>query len=210
MRYELKYNPLVLSFDDCIGIIRGHPGSFRSLHPDRQVNNIYLDSPDLDCFNDNVSGVSRRKKYRIRWYGDDFDSIHKPQLELKWKENQLGGKVTSRMSNFSMMDQRQVVQSMAKQGLIPPHYGAVSTNSYTRSYFQSMDGCFRVTIDHNLVFGNFFSGPGSPSTRCDRIIVELKYDQGLDDEAERIRQFLPFQRTRFSKYVHGLLTVLGV
>ena len=93
-RYELKYHLTAYSVAHCTQVVLQHPASFQKAFPDRQVNNIYFDTPELTSFLNNVDGISERKKYRIRWYGEDFDQIDQPVLEQKIKENQLGSKVS--------------------------------------------------------------------------------------------------------------------
>ena len=51
-------------------IVKSHPALFSEIHQGRYVNNIYFDSANLDHYFDNVDGVSRRGKIRVRWYGD--------------------------------------------------------------------------------------------------------------------------------------------
>lgn len=69
-RYERKFPLAELGQADLEPFLRMHPLAFREVYAPRQVNNIYLDSPDLRCFHDNVAGASQRFKPRLRWYGE--------------------------------------------------------------------------------------------------------------------------------------------
>ena len=40
--------------------------------PDRIVNNVYFDTPDLAAFEANLWGAPERRKCRLRWYGETF------------------------------------------------------------------------------------------------------------------------------------------
>ena len=70
MRYERKYRIENVDISLINQIVKMHPAGFRKAYPDRSVNNIYLDTPDFETYRANVAGVSERKKYRVRWYGE--------------------------------------------------------------------------------------------------------------------------------------------
>jgi len=197
-----------MTFDQCLDMIRQHPASFVQEFPDRQVNNIYLDDPGLRFFHENIAGVSERKKYRIRWYGDRFTDMVQPVLEIKIKENQLGTKKSVKIQPFSIDEIKDNVEYLIRSDLIPPQLTAVSSNSYLRSYYISIDKRFRITIDRILTFGTFLYDMGIPKLATEEIVIELKYDFEQESEADHIRQYLPFQRTRFSKYVYGIVKFL--
>lgn len=102
MRYERKYRIEELDRFAVRTVIDGHPVSFRKLFPDRQINNIYLDTRDMSYFRENLSGVGQRRKYRIRWYGSDLEQVSKPVLEIKIKDGELGEKVSAKLPDFRM------------------------------------------------------------------------------------------------------------
>ncbi len=205
MRHELKYNPECLRFEDCLEIIRHHPASFVKTYEDRQVNNIYFDTPSMDAYSENVAGIANRRKYRIRWYGDDWQEISKPILETKIKENQMGTKASVPFESFVMNELTDVVFSLKQKNHLPAQLSPVSTNHYLRSYFESMDHKYRITIDRHLRYGSFLYGARIPVIGAYTIIIELKYDAEDHLACDWVRQYLPFRRTRFSKYVDGLL-----
>jgi len=49
-RYELKYAIDYVNADAITAAILTHPASFSKAFPDRQVNNIYLDTLNFDCY----------------------------------------------------------------------------------------------------------------------------------------------------------------
>ena len=49
---------------------------FTTQFSDRLVNSIYFDDEHYTSINQNIDGVSEKKKYRLRWYGD-FKNITK-------------------------------------------------------------------------------------------------------------------------------------
>lgn len=207
MRYERKYRVENTSLPHILQIIKAHPASFAPLHPDRTVNNIYFDTPNMTCLNDNLNGVNIRKKYRVRWYGEQIEQIQNPKLEIKSKENELGTKKVLDIDNFDLSN----IQSIQKQvsTIIKKPLQATLLNSYDRSYWASPDGKFRITIDSNLRFHSLLSNPKFWGyTHFDKaIIIELKYDAADEKELQRILQFLPFRLSKNSKYVQGLTLV---
>ena len=59
----------------------------KEIYEKRKINSIYLDTFDLNDFNDTVDGEKQRSKLRLRWYGQTFNSVIKPILENKIKIN---------------------------------------------------------------------------------------------------------------------------
>jgi hypothetical protein len=102
MRYERKYRIDNLDLAELRQALRSHPLSFRKLFPDRQVNNIYLDTPDLHFFRENLDGVAERRKYRIRWYGPNLNFASKPVLEVKLKQAELGEKLSLHLDDIPL------------------------------------------------------------------------------------------------------------
>ena len=58
-------------------------------HKDRYINSIYYDDDDFITAKNNLSGISERRKYRIRWYGEDQNNF---RYEVKLKKIILGKK----------------------------------------------------------------------------------------------------------------------
>lgn len=211
MRYERKYKIEDLSLSMTEQAIRSHPASFRQIFPDRQVNNIYFDTPHMASYHENVKGVAQRKKFRVRWYGAE-QHIEKPILETKIKDNELGYKESSLLVPFSWDNLRGLsteVNAKSNTGalLLP-----TLANAYRRSYYGSPDGRFRITIDRNL---RYFSLLGARRfTRFniadEGVVVELKYEADQEEVVDRIRQFLPFRQTKSSKYVTGMNMASGL
>jgi SPX domain protein involved in polyphosphate accumulation len=207
MRFERKYRIENLSLSHVLQIIKAHPASFSTLYPDRRVNNIYFDTPNFECLNDNLAGVNYRKKYRIRWYGEEMQQLKNPQLEVKYKENMLGGKTVLALEDLELNDlmniKAVVNQKINYKSLLSP----VLLNSYYRSYWTTADRKFRITVDSKMGFHSLYHSPFFQQYMHmdDAIILELKYEQEDEEELERINTFLPFRLSKNSKYVNGIL-----
>jgi hypothetical protein len=214
-RYERKFVVSDMDYAAVEQAVRNHPAAFSEIFHRRYINNIYLDSNDLDFFYDNVSGKGSRKKARIRWYGDLFGNIEKPVLEFKVREGFLGNKLSFDLKPFRLDDRfnYQELKSVFAASNLPAwayevlqHVAPSLLNRYSRKYFLSFDGKFRLTIDSELsyhaiepVHNTFLK-----SCRGDDYIVEVKYDFENDDKAPFISNNLPFRLTKSSKYVNGM------
>ncbi len=54
LRYEIKFAVDLLDAASITASLMMHPASFKKAYDDRQVNNIYLDSPTFQCFHQNL------------------------------------------------------------------------------------------------------------------------------------------------------------
>jgi len=201
-RYEIKFAIPLVNKSIVEQAIISHPASFSTAYPDRIINNIYFDSPDLQSYYENINGDPIRTKVRYRWYGSK-DQINSGHIELKRKEFQLGWKDYSNVPlGTSAFDH---VRDL-KDGGLPSSLRATLWNSYTRSYYLSMDEKFRITIDDDLCYGDYNSTP--KSAKEEMIIVEIKFDEDQIMAFNKIAQFFPFKQTKYSKYATGVTRLL--
>ena len=206
MRYERKYRIENTAPHLVEQIVRMHPASFRTAYPDRQVNNIYFDTPSFAAFHENESGVAQRKKYRLRWYGPFLQIMEKLVLEVKIKENLLGYKESYPLGNFSFQQleavSAQVNRKIADYQLLLP----TLMNSYQRSYWVTPNNKIRLTIDSQMYFHPLYKQRNFSKYHLHdpAVIVEVKYDEKEESAAREIMQHLPFRITKNSKYVNGM------
>ena len=216
-RYERKFFISELTRQEVESIVRLHPAIFSEIYHQRFVNNIYLDSPDMRSYLDNIDGSQRRMKIRIRWYGDLFGTIEEPILELKIKDGLLGRKVSFALNPFSIDEKSfrfgEIIDAVRGPDVpdsVKMEFAALEPillNRYRRRYYISADGNYRITIDSDTVFYRINTHNGSLSHKLtDRTntILELKYDQDRDHYARRIAGHFPFRMTRSSKYTSGI------
>ena len=62
---------------------------FHKRYQDRKVRSLYFEDLDYSTFNENINGLSRRNKYRVRWYGNAFDKVLNGKFEIKSKRNKI-------------------------------------------------------------------------------------------------------------------------
>ena len=101
-RKERKYAIFDIGIRIVENYVRSHPAMFTKPFPPRYVNNIYFDVLNFQNYSDNVVGSTYRKKFRIRWYGEQFGLIDKPILEIKIKEGLAGAKEYFPLSPFTL------------------------------------------------------------------------------------------------------------
>lgn len=214
-RYERKFLVTDMHYADIEQQVRIHPAAFSPIFHSRLINNIYLDSNDLDFFHDNVSGKGSRKKARIRWYGEMNGLIEKPVLEFKIREGMLGNKLSFPLASFTV-DTRLTLENLYdvfQHSKLPlwalevlMHLKPALLNRYRRKYFLSFDKKFRLTMDDQL---SYFAIGNNNNTFIEKfssedVIVELKYDFMNDKSASTVTNQLPFRLSKSSKYVNGV------
>ena len=217
-RYERKFVVDHLTFEQVEDVILGNSFLFSEIYSQRQVNNIYFDDFSYSAYHQNIEGLSERKKFRIRWYGDIYGEVKSPILEAKIKSSSLGTKHHYKIVNFEMnkiFDSSVFSNIFKKSNLKEQIYNEITAqspslvNSYERKYYLSRDGSFRVTIDKNLSY--FYVSPNVKEvlTKNDQqgIIVEIKYHSKDDKFLNLISNQLPLRLSRNSKYVQGFSSV---
>jgi SPX domain protein involved in polyphosphate accumulation len=216
-RYERKFLAEEMLPGQVEAVVRSHPLMFRAPYPPRQINSLYLDTADMENYNDNVSGADTRRKVRLRWYGALAGPIARPMLEIKVKEGLVGKKLSYEWTSFTL-DERfcnRLFQALADRSDLPQvvrddlrTLSPVLLNCYQRSYFATRGDRFRVTVDSRQVFwkiNDAFRNSLLHRQRNDRdVIVELKYSVEEEPQADRAAGYFPFRVTRNSKYVQGV------
>lgn len=216
-RFERKFLIYPYSRSEAEMIIRLHPAAFSPIYQLRHVNNLYFDTPSLSFFYDNIYGSANRKKFRIRWYGDLFGHLKHPVLEIKVKDGFVGRKLSFPLEpfdfdrGFTAADTSVVFAQSALPEWVRNELASLQPsllNTYQRSYYQSHDRKFRITIDDRLRYfevltlPNLFDRDRPADTE---VVLELKYDFDHDDVAEEITGQLPFRLIKNSKYINGIL-----
>ena len=217
-RYECRYERKFVSSQPALvdALVKVHPAGFSRLHPTRWINNVYLDTWNLDSYNDNAAGVATRQKYRIRWYGADAREAVEAVLERKMKAGHVGMK--QRVPLDVMPAGTLLAASGVRRALATARAGStlksqlaslvpVLLNRYQRDYFGSCDGRLRLTVDRRQRYSAFRRvGGGAPTVwlHLDEVVLEFKYAVGDDELAAHATQAFPFRIARHSKYVRGV------
>lgn len=218
-RYERKFAIVDTSLAEVEHRVRHHPALFFREYEPRIINNIYLDSPGLRNYHQNVEGHSHRAKLRARWYGPLFGPVPRAVLEQKCKRGYVGTKHSARLAPFEFRQQLSAhdVRRWLETSSLPENLRhevrlaePTLVNQYRRQYFRSRDRQVRLTIDFALAFFRFQRHGNSFLARVDvpgLVVLELKYADAASEEAAAVANHLPFRMTRMSKYVFGLQAV---
>ncbi len=180
-------------------------------YEDRQVNSVYFDDEEYVTAHDNLAGISNRRKYRIRWYGDETKNF---SYEIKIKKNNLGKKIILKSENestklenlfsfkndFFKKDKNKFFLNYIENLNLKPKMQI----SYLRSYFL-YEGKVRITYDQKIEYSLANQFEINKSKFKDTMnVVEIKFDPkdfNLALELINDSKFLP---KRFSKYLRGL------
>jgi len=218
LRYERKFIFSGLYLEDLVQQLYLNSFGFKEVFDKRRINNVYFDDQSLNFYKQNVAGVGKREKFRLRWYGDDFSQVENPAIEIKKKFGEVGDKITHKLKDLAF--DLNAVDAFKITGLITDKldnhpflknkfYQLRPTlfNSYERRYFLSFCNKFRVTLDFHQRFydPNYVNHKSSEQKIEDNVVVlELKYNLLDDYEARSISQEFGPRVSRNSKYVQGI------
>lgn len=177
------------------------------------IRSLYFDTPTDKALREKLDGVSRREKFRIRFYNADTSVIH---LEKKSKVGGLGTKASAPLTAVQarsipegaldwMPDSpeplvRELHRKMVTQGLRPR-----IIVDYVREPFLYLPGNVRVTFDYNIRTGwdvkRFLDRDCITIPAGDApILLEVKWDNWLPDIIRDAVQLTGRRSTAFSKY----------
>ena len=219
LRYERKFIYETGTPEDLIHtVVLSNSFCFREIFHRRTVNNIYYDDASMSFYHQNVSGDEIRDKYRLRWYGDAFEIIKNPVLEIKKKYGAVGDKLSFALSEntFNLKeDSTKEIQQKITKAIQEAHpkelalkLGSLTPslyNSYERRYFLSDCKRYRITIDYNMTFYNpHFTNYEVSKAQLSDVVLELKYEVPHDKESRQLTQQLTSRLSKNSKYVRGV------
>lgn len=179
-----------------------------------RIRSLYFDNAADKALREKSDGVSRREKFRIRYYNDDLSVI---RLEKKSKLGGLGSKQSAGLTarqvqslingtdcGWMAQSENALIQElhskMQTQGLRPK-----TIVEYTREPFIFAPGNVRVTLDYNirtvLSAAHFLDADCITIPAGDApVLLEVKWDEFLPDII-RDAVSLPGRRmSAFSKY----------
>lgn len=177
------------------------------------IRSLYFDTPGDTALREKIDGVSRREKFRIRYYNLDPSVIH---LE---KKSKLGGLGNKQMCDLTAQQAQDIVDGnldwMQDSGipLIRELYTKMKLTQlapktivdYTREPFVFGPGNVRVTLDYDIRTGlgcTDFLNPECVTVPAGDApaILEVKWDDYLPDIIRQIVQLENRRTSAFSKY----------
>ena len=175
----------------------------------RTINSLYFDTINNKSALDNIIGLSKRRKYRFRWYGNSKDTFG--NFEIKNKNNILSQKETYKLDiKVKNIDFNRMLDLNSSEfyALDKKLRNKISTIKlfpnllveYDREYyrFHNLD----LTLDSNLCFSQF----GSLERKIIKkyLIFEIKYNIKFESEVDFLLADCHFAISRNSKYLQGL------
>ena len=128
---------------------------FRYQFPRRRVNSIYFDDNNYSSVIQNLDGIHKKTKLRLRWYGDK-SIIKDPKFEFKNKIGFISKKKQVKIEEFNELTFPKISNLKKIQNKINKKkfnnkiiYPLISTH-YEREYLISVDSSIRATVDFNL------------------------------------------------------------
>jgi hypothetical protein len=221
MRYEVKMTCDEIYLPEVRSWVQLHPAGFVKVYPPRQVNNVYLDTTELDCLNDHLDGVFERSKLRFRWYGRDPSSA-RGILELKHKSSLVGWKeynpipVSFDLTTICWHDWMQQLRAYAEGNVavyLASRERPALLNSYVREYYESGDRQVRVTVDYEQAIyeqlGYLSPNLGFRMSVDSYVVIEVKSEVRFSRRVSDVLASFPLQTEPNSKYVRGVMASWG-
>ncbi|MBQ5989879.1 MAG: polyphosphate polymerase domain-containing protein [Oscillospiraceae bacterium] len=176
------------------------------------IRSLYFDNADDKALMEKVNGLSRREKFRIRYYNGNTSVIH---LEKKSKIDHLGNKQSAPLTaeqaqsivdgdiNWMLNSEypliKELYSKMIGEGMAPK-----TIVDYTREPFIYPAGNVRVTLDYNIRSGlrctDFLNTDCVTVPVSDAIILEVKWDGFLPDIIRDAVSISDRREGAFSKY----------
>ena len=182
------------------------------------IHSLYFDDyKDTSVYTTN-SGLSKRFKWRIRYYGDDLDYIvlerkekinsrcHKKSCKLTLTEYDkiISGNITDIVYDTN----KELLKELARDMLIYDYRPKVIVDYERIAYVEEITNV-RITFDmkisasydlENFLKGDYIKYYINPSGMN---VLEVKFDEILPSHIRKIVESYSFNQTSFSKYYYG-------
>ena len=176
------------------------------------IRSLYFDDPDFTAYNEKLSGVKERTKYRIRFYNLD-DSVM--FLEKKSKDGDLSGKDSVQLDRKTALALMAGGASLSAEKGLLGELGRLCRSGWRPSAVVDYDrwafiypaGNVRVTIDMDVRTCPFRTDVFDPRLLTVPVlddgeaVLEVKYDAFLPAPVRALIEGVPKQRCAISKYL---------
>ena len=183
---------------------------FKTHYPIRNVNSIYFDDMNLSNISQNLAGISKRVKYRVRWYGEN-NSLKNPHFEIKSKrgfetQKQIISLKKFDNINYNIKNNLNYLTHFVNDKIV---LGKILLPtlliSYRRIYLISSNNLIRATIDYEIKSKRLLKFKNQFFCNFNDVILELKYDPNLDWITRRTLSNIKVRYSKSSKYVNCAL-----
>ena len=210
-RFERKW---IYYSNDCLNLINSLIRSklfFRYQFPKRKINSIYFDDKNYSSIIQNLDGIHKKTKLRLRWYGDK-SIIKDPKFEFKNKLGFISKKKQVKIEeinelNFPKISNLKKIQYIVNEKKFNKKiiYPLISTH-YEREYLISVDSSIRATVDFNLecIHLKNFSQIKINKNFSNITLLEIKYPINLDNLLRKKLNDITLRLSKNSKYVYSI------
>jgi len=212
-RYERKWVFEKLDFNQICIFLYNSKFFFGPQYSNRRVNSIYFDDTNYSSINQNLDGVSDKKKYRLRWYGD-YKTIINPVFEVKSKSGFDVKKQNYKLNELNNLELINSININKIENFINDNFNfknrlfPIITTHYKRSYFISSNKLIRSTVDTDIKSLHLEPSKDINIMReYKQIILEMKYDLDLDAFVRDNVKNIPVRFSKNSKFVNGATAV---
>ncbi len=178
------------------------------------IRSLYFDDYKNTSYYQVLDGISKREKYRIRYYDLDPSYI---TLEKKTKQNNLGKKDKDKLTpemvmkfiNNEEIESNKPVIAELQSKMKTAFYKPVIIIDYERRAFTYPVNDVRITLDYNIScsyeLSKFFENNinSIPLLEKNTAILEVKYNDFLPDFIKQLININNLEITSFSKYSTG-------
>lgn len=209
-KHAITYSDMITIRQRLLAVARQDPHAVDGKY---KIRSIYFDNFMDKALCEKLDGISRREKFRIRYYNDNTEIIH---LE---KKSKIGGLCNKKSTILSMQEAQYIVEGqtqwmkMREDALIQELYLKMTMQGlkpktivdYIREPFVYGPGNVRVTIDYDIRTGlqciDFLNPDCIMIPAGDSgIIMEVKWDEFLPYTIRDVVQLSGRRVTAFSKY----------
>ena len=178
------------------------------------IRSMYFDDYKDTSYNQVIDGISKREKYRIRYYDLDPSYI---TLEKKSKVNNLGKKDKDKLTKEEVENFIKGIENVGDKPVVNELERVIKTRfykpviiiDYQRRAFTYPINDVRITLDYNISCSyqieKFFDNDinSIPLMEKNTAILEVKYNDFLPDVIKQIINIKNLEVTSFSKYSLG-------
>jgi len=190
---------------------------FRTIFPKRSVNSLYFDTFAFDSVRDNISGLPRRRKFRLRWYHNEIATEGNGiRFEIKHRQNRAGSKelypAGISVEELLKLDLKSLGRKLGKaipyEAKVPSEIfqNPIVHVQYNRCYYEIEPG-IRVTFDSDVRFFDLRSSSRLYQRRPISYplnIVEIKYELSDREIVSRLLKSSNMSPVRHSKYLAAM------
>ena len=209
IKHEINYSDLITIRQRLSAVAYPDPHTIDGKY---FIRSLYFDNIADKALMEKINGLSRREKFRIRYYNGDTSVIH---LEKKSKIDHLGKKQSAPLTAQqakSIVDGDTEWMLSSEYPLVRELYSKMQTEGiapktivdYTREPFIYPAGNVRVTLDYNIRSGmrctDFLDPHCVTVPVSDSIILEVKWDGFLPDIIRDAAALADRREGAFSKY----------